>query len=208
MSFLYNLFGTSTTPMTTDEDKYLIQNSTETSDVESEVFDDNYEYPELEKRMTNTEKTINELQMTVNHLETMMSDSTHKLTQLEKVLQTFVNLYTDNMYSEANYLTLFDGLNLMTIEQLKNIIPKMDLARVNYLPNNKTRYYFALLHMLYRKAHLKDEHVDFVLNSNSLTTNVREYLNSNDNVENVRDELGVFSTLLKTSSTISSSVSV
>jgi len=94
---------------------------------------------------------------------------------------------------EPDVTTLFAGLDNMTINQFKNVIPKMDLSEFSDL-TSKDKYFNACMFMLVRKfnaknAHNTNEFIDYVLNNDSLTVSVREYLNNNENIATVKREL-------------------
>lgn len=94
---------------------------------------------------------------------------------------------------EPDVTTLFAGLDNMTINQFKNVIPKMDLSEFSDL-TSKDKYFNACMFMLVRKfnaknAHNTNEFIEYVLNNDSLTVSVREYLNNNENIATVKREL-------------------
>ena len=94
---------------------------------------------------------------------------------------------------EPDVTTLFAGLDNMTINQFKNVIPKMDLSEFSDL-TTKDKYFNACMFMLVRKFNAKNPHntnefIDYVLNNDSLTVSVREYLNNNMNIATVKKEL-------------------
>ena len=94
---------------------------------------------------------------------------------------------------EPDVTTLFAGLDNMTINQFKNVIPKMDLSEFSDL-TTKDKYFNACMFMLVRKFNAKNPHntnefIDYVLNNDSLTVSVREYLNNNQNIATVKREL-------------------
>jgi len=99
----------------------------------------------------------------------------------------------ERFLKEPDVTTLFAGLDNMTINQFKNVIPKMDLSEFSDL-TTKDKYFNACMFMLVRKfnsknAHNSNEFIDYVLNNDSLTVSVREYLNNNQNIALVKKEL-------------------
>jgi len=103
------------------------------------------------------------------------------------------HLLRERFLKEPDVTTLFAGLDNMTINQFKNVIPKMDLSEFSDL-TTKDKYFNACMFMLVRKFNAKNPHntnefIDYVLNNDSLTVSVREYLNSNENIATVKREL-------------------
>ncbi len=158
----------------------------------------------------NDEKKISELNRLVVRLETRLQEA-HSMN--EKLQDYADNLIKDKMAIETKYVkecertrvlrerflrepdvtTLFAGLDHMTINQFKNVIPNMDLSEFSDL-TTKDKYFNACMFMLVRKFNAKNLHntnefIDYVLNNDSLTVSVREYLNSNENIATVKREL-------------------
>lgn len=156
------------------------------------------------------ETKITELNRLVARLETRLQEAYN---MNEKLQEYADNLIKEKMVIEAKYVkecektrvlrerflrepdvtTLFAGLDNMTINQFKNVIPKMDLSEFSDL-TTKDKYFNACMFMLVRKfnaknAHNTNEFIDYVLNNDSLTVSVREYLNSNENIATVKREL-------------------
>jgi hypothetical protein len=110
-----------------------------------------------------------------------------------RVLRDRFLILRDRFLKEPDVTTLFAGLDNMTINQFKNVIPKMDLSEFSEL-TSKDKYFNACMFMLVRKfnannPHNTNEFIDYVLNNDSLTVSVREYLNSNENIATVKREL-------------------
>lgn len=156
------------------------------------------------------ETKITELNRLVARLETRLQEAYN---MNEKLQEYSDNLIKEKMAIEAKYVkecertrvlrerflrepdvtTLFAGLDNMTINQFKNVIPKMDLSEFSDL-TTKDKYFNACMFMLVRKFNAKNPHntnefIDYVLNNDSLTVSVREYLNSNENIATVKREL-------------------
>lgn len=156
------------------------------------------------------ETKITELNRLVARLETRLLEA-HSMN--EKLQEYADNLIKEKLAIETKYVkecertrvlrerflrepdvtTLFAGLDHMTINQFKNVIPKMDLSEFSDL-TSKDKYFNACMFMLVRKFNAKNPHntnefIEYVLNNDSLTVSVREYLNSNENIATVKREL-------------------
>lgn len=153
---------------------------------------------------------INELTRLVDRLEKRVIDTNN----INEKLQDYIdNLIKEKLEIEAKYnkecdrnqilrerfikepdvTTLFAGLDLMTVNQFKNIIPKMDLSEFSNL-STKDKYLNACMFMLVRKFNAKNEHdstkfIDYVLTNDSLTVDVRNFLNDDSNNVAIRREL-------------------
>lgn len=210
MSYLYTLVSRLFT--STNVNEPLIEQSTE-SPVQNTKNANLYELMDETPRQVEVDK-ITELKRLVARLEARLEDAyiennvlqnTVDSTKREKdeleVKYTRVcnsnRILRERFLKEPEVTTLFTGLDIMTINQFKNIIPKMDLNEFSDL-TNKDKYFNACMFMFVRKfnSNNKDynvnDFVEYVLNNDSLTVGVREYLNSNEHNARVRRELGNF----------------
>ncbi len=210
MSYLYTLVSRLFT--STNVNEPLIEQSTE-SPVQNTNNANLYELMDETQRQGENDK-ITELKRLVARLEARLEDAyiennvlqnTIDSTKREKdeleVKYTRVcnanRILRERFLKEPEVTTLFTGLDIMTINQFKNIIPKMDLNEFSDL-TNKDKYFNACMFMFVRKFNINNkdynvnDFIEYVLNNDSLTVGVREYLNSNEHNAQVRRELGNF----------------
>ncbi len=157
--------------------------------------------------VSNIKKQADEIETMVCQYQqqvTKYAELEKKCSELEDKLENELlikKIIKDRFLKEPDMTTVYEGFNLMTINQFKNIIPKMDLDKFTDL-TTKEKYYNATMYMLVRKFNNDeryggDEFVDYVINNESLTVSVRKYLQSEENSVKVRTELMDFYTLIQ-----------
>jgi hypothetical protein len=211
MSYLYSLVArlfTSVDQKVEQHTEPLIQQSVEQS---VEQLSDQITLNDMISEIQTDQDKITELERLAKRLEARLVEAYHENKALQSLADNLTNekKHFENQYNreceknrvlcerflkEPDVTTLFAGLDNMTINQFKNVIPKMDLSEFSDL-TTKDKYFNACMFMFVRKfnsTHLdynSNEFIDYVLNNDSLTVSVREYLNNNQNIAMVRKEL-------------------
>ncbi len=108
--------------------------------------------------------------------------------------QLINKIIKEKYLKEPNMTNVYNAFDNMTINQFKNIIPKMDLEKFPDI-TTKDKYFNACMYMFVRKfnndnKYGTDEFIEYVVNNTSLTVDTREALKTN--IINVRKELGDF----------------
>lgn len=209
MSYLYSLvsrlFTTEQPQHTEDVAVHSDQTSLLTQMVDEtqsrvDNMDDSNKVTELQRLVDRLDVRLKEAYSENEKIYDIIDNLTKEKDELEskytKVCETN-RILRERFLKEPEVTTLFAGLDLMTINQFKNIIPKMDLNEFSDL-TNKDKYFNACMFMFVRKFNANNtkynvnDFVEFVLNNDSLTVGVREYLNSNQNIDTVKRELADF----------------
>ena len=189
-SLISKLFKSSELNKPKDEEINIIQ----IDDPEKE-YSDTFDKITLQLHKLNTE--IKDLMAMKHCYETTILNMTHKYKELESKYEQeqLVNKIIKEKYlKEPEMTNVFNALGNMTINQFKNIIPKMDLEQFPDI-TTKDKYFNACMYMFVRKfnndgKYGTDEFINFVVNNTSLTVDTREALKTN--MDNVRKELGDF----------------
>lgn len=155
---------------------------------------------ELKRLVARLEARLEDAYIENNILQNTVDSTKREKDELEVKYTRVCNanrIFRERFLKEPEVTTLFAGLDIMTINQFKNIIPKMDLNEFSDL-TNKDKYFNACMFMFVRKFNINNkdynvnDFIEYVLNNDSLTVGVREYLNSNEHNAQVRKELGNF----------------
>ena len=155
---------------------------------------------ELKRLVARLEARLEDAYIENNILQNTVDSTKREKDELEVKYTRVCNanrILRERFLKEPEVTTLFAGLDIMTINQFKNIIPQMDLNEFSDL-TNKDKYFNACMFMFVRKFNINNkdynvnDFIEYVLNNDSLTVGVREYLNSNEHNEQVRRELGNF----------------
>lgn len=194
MSFLYTIVSR----LFTNEPELDIERGDKVSIIEPEqdvTVDD--KITELQRLVSRLEERLIEANQRSETYQTMAED----LQEQVKILQNKYNkecektkMMRDNFLKEPEVSTLFAGLEQMTVNQFKNIIPKMDLANFSDL-TTKDKYLNACMFMFVRKfnnsnrAYNVNEFVDYVINNDALTVEVRAFFTNENNIEMIKKEL-------------------
>ncbi len=209
MSYLYTLVSRLFT--SADVNEPLIEQSTTTVqntdkanlDVlmdETQKQGENDKITELKRLVARLEARLEDAYIENNVLQNTIDSTKREKDELEVKYTRVCNsnrILRERFLKEPEVTTLFTGLDIMTINQFKNIIPKMDLNEFSDL-TNKDKYFNACMFMFVRKFNINNkdynvnDFIEYVLNNDSLTVGVREYLNSNEHNAQVRRELGNF----------------
>lgn len=194
MSFLYTIVSR----LFTNEPELDIERGDEVNIIEPEqdvTADD--KITELQRLVSRLEDRLIEANQRSETYQTMAED----LQEQVKILQNKYNkecektrVMRDNFLREPDVSTLFAGLEQMTVNQFKNIIPKMDLANFSDL-TTKDKYLNACMFMFVRKFNNSNreynvnEFVDYVINNDALTVEVRAFFTNENNIEMIKKEL-------------------
>ncbi len=162
--------------------------------------DANNKITELQRLVARLEARLEDAYIENNILQNAIDSTKREKDEIEVKYTRVCNsnrILRERFLKEPEVTTLFTGLDIMTINQFKNIIPKMDLNEFSDL-TNKDKYFNACMFMFVRKFNINNkdynvnDFIEYVLNNDSLTVGVREYLNSNEHNAQVRRELGNF----------------
>lgn len=194
MSFLYTIVSR----LFTNEPELDIERGDKVNIIEPEqdiTVDD--KITELQRLVSRLEERLIEANQRSETYQTLAED----LQEQVKILQNKYNkecektrMMRDNFLKEPDVSTLFAGLEQMTVNQFKNIIPKMDLANFSDL-TTKDKYLNACMFMFVRKfnnsnrAYNVNEFVDYVINNDALTVEVRAFFTNENNIEMIKKEL-------------------
>ncbi len=161
---------------------------------------ENDKITELKRLVARLEARLEDAYIENNILQNAIDSTKREKDEIEVKYTRVCNsnrILRERFLKEPEVTTLFTGLDIMTINQFKNIIPKMDLNEFSDL-TNKDKYFNACMFMFVRKFNINNkdynvnDFIEYVLNNDSLTVGVREYLNSNEHNAQVRRELGNF----------------
>ena len=194
MSLFYSLISKLFKSPELDKPKDEVINVIQIDDPEKE-YSDKFDKINLQLHKLNTE--IKDLMAMRIHYETKINDMTQKYKELESKYeqeQLINKIIKEKYLKEPEMTNIFNALDNMTINQFKNIIPKMDLEQFPDI-TTKDKYLNACMYMFVRKfnndgKYGTDEFIDYVVNNTSLTVDTREALKTN--MDNVRKELGDF----------------
>jgi hypothetical protein len=209
MSYLYTLVSRLFTTEQPTEEVAVNSESDQTSlltqmvdDTQSRVhnMDDSNKVAELQRLVDRLDVRLKEAHSENEKIYDIIDCLTKEKNELEvkytKVCESN-RILRERFLKEPEVTTLFAGLDLMTINQFKNIIPKMDLNEFSDL-TNKDKYFNACMFMFVRKFNHNNkdynvnDFIEYVLTNDSLTVGVREYFNNNEHNAQVRRELGNF----------------
>ncbi len=189
MSFLYTLVSRLFTN-DAEPEQILIEDS-EDSLIEYQNDDDKDRIvSQLEERLIIAEQVAKTYQNIAEDLKEQVKILQNKYDkECEKT-----RMMRENFLKEPDVSNLFAGLDLMTVNQFKNIIPKMDLANFSDI-TTKDKYLNACMFMFVRKfnysnrAYNVNEFIDYVINNDMLTVDVRDYFNNENNIGEIKKEL-------------------
>ena len=202
MSFLYTIVSRLFTNKAEFEPQpeQDVEYSDEVSIIEPDpkvTIDDSDKITELQRLVSRLEERLIESKQQSETYKTVAEDMQDQVKYIENKYNKEcekTRMMRANFLKEPDVSTLFTALDHMTVNQFKNIIPKMDLANFSDL-TTKDKYLNACMFMFVRKfnssnrSYNVNEFIDYVITNDALTVDVRSFFTNENNIEMIKKEL-------------------